>query len=53
MLKKKSRIKNVKHEYADESLDSFLNSAMNNEYVYLILRGINAVTTDDNDILKN
>ena len=38
-LKENLNIKNSKnkHKYADESLDSFLNSALNVDYVYLIL----------------
>jgi len=38
ICKKKSAMKN---KYAEQSLDSFVNSAMNIEFVYIILKGIN------------
>jgi hypothetical protein len=37
--------KSVKVEFSKESLDSFLNSAMNIEYVYIILLGIKNLTS--------
>lgn len=46
---KREKVKRAK--YSKESLDSFLNSAMNIEYVFLVLKGINFML-DKNDIYK-
>lgn len=37
-------------KFSEESLDSFLNSAMNIEYVYLLLLGINTYLEKDTDL---
>ena len=38
---RRKQVKSKRLKFSKESLDSFLNSAMNIEYVYLILLGIN------------